>query len=64
MFWDNEGMSDSLYLDGVICVVDGVFGLQVCAKFFSLGENMTSIFRPSRLPMMRSKGHWVQGTLF
>lgn len=33
MFWDNEGMSDSLYLDGVICVVDGVFGLKVCAKF-------------------------------
>ncbi|KAF8318989.1 cobW-domain-containing protein, partial [Clavulina sp. PMI_390] len=29
MFWDNEGMSEMIYLDGVICVVDGVFGLKV-----------------------------------
>ena len=29
MFWENEGMSDCIYLDGVICVVDGVFGLEV-----------------------------------
>jgi hypothetical protein len=29
MFWDNEGMSDMMYLDGVICVVDGVFAFNV-----------------------------------
>lgn len=29
MFWDNEGMSDMMHLDGVICVVDGVFAFNV-----------------------------------
>lgn len=29
MFWQNEDFSDQIILDGVICVVDGVFGLKV-----------------------------------
>lgn len=29
IFWHNEEMSEEILLDGVVCVVDGVFGLQV-----------------------------------
>jgi len=29
MFWDNEGMSDMMRLDSVICVVDGIFAFNV-----------------------------------
>jgi G3E family GTPase len=29
MFWQNEEFSDQISLDGIICVVDGVFGLKV-----------------------------------
>ncbi|KAH7336915.1 CobW/HypB/UreG, nucleotide-binding domain-containing protein [Rhizoctonia solani] len=28
MFWQNEDFSDEIVLDGVICVVDGIFGLK------------------------------------
>ena len=34
MFWQNEeysmGLGRDIHLDGVVCVVDAVFGLQVC----------------------------------
>jgi hypothetical protein len=37
MFWLNEeyatGLAD-IVLDGVVCVVDAVFGQQVCSTFF------------------------------
>ncbi|CAE6456108.1 COBW domain-containing protein 1 AltName: Full=Cobalamin synthase W domain-containing protein 1 [Rhizoctonia solani AG-1 IB] len=29
MFWQNEDFSEDIVLDGVICVVDGVFGLKI-----------------------------------
>ena len=29
MFWENESMSDCIYLDGVVCVVEGASGLEV-----------------------------------
>ncbi|ELU38988.1 CobW domain-containing protein [Rhizoctonia solani AG-1 IA] len=29
MFWQNEDFSEDIALDGVVCVVDGVFGLKV-----------------------------------
>ena len=40
MFWQNEDFSDQITLDGVICVVDAVFGLKVSRlimSFFSPG---------------------------
>lgn len=37
IFWQNEeyntGLAHSIYLDGVVCVVDGVFALQVNTSF-------------------------------
>ena len=34
IFWQNEefnqGLGNEIYLDGVVCVVDAVFGMQVC----------------------------------
>ncbi|KAJ1303395.1 hypothetical protein OPQ81_011587 [Rhizoctonia solani] len=32
MFWQNEDFSEEIVLDGVICVVDGVFGLKELAS--------------------------------
>ena len=36
MFWQNEEFSEGLgreiHLDGVVCVVDAVFGYQVCVS--------------------------------
>ncbi len=29
MFWENETMSEAIYLDGVVCVVDALFGMKV-----------------------------------
>ncbi|KAF8333522.1 CobW/HypB/UreG, nucleotide-binding domain-containing protein [Cantharellus anzutake] len=29
MFWENESMSEALYLDGVVCVVDALYGMEV-----------------------------------
>lgn len=29
IFWHNEDLSEDILLDGVVCVVDGVFGLNV-----------------------------------
>jgi len=38
MFWENESMSDCIYLDGVVCVVDSVFGLETIEN---LGHDMS-----------------------
>lgn len=35
MFWQNEDFSDQITLDGVICVVDAVFGLKVSHSIVS-----------------------------
>jgi len=29
MFWENETMSEAIYLDGVVCVVDALFGMKI-----------------------------------
>ena len=38
MFWQNEeyasDLGNDVYLDGVVCVVDAVFGEQVCSSLF------------------------------
>lgn len=45
MFWHNEeyatGLGSDIYLDGVVCVVDAVFGEQVDLHFASCGPNLT-----------------------
>lgn len=60
MFWDNEGMSDAIYLDGVVCVVDGVFGLDVrgmCSIIcIILGLMPTEVSRPFKEPLLKDLG--------
>jgi len=29
MFWENETMSEAIYLDGVVCVVDALYGMEI-----------------------------------
>ena len=48
MFWENESMSDCIYLDGVVCVVDGVFGLEVRHFALSLLKLLTYL-RPWKI---------------
>jgi hypothetical protein len=50
MFWQNEefgsGLGAEIRLDGVVCLVDAVFGLQVRAIVFRthLNTHLTLIF--------------------
>ena len=46
MFWENSDYSD-IYLDGVISVVDGVFGLQVHACGFVIQPASNAFFSNS-----------------
>ncbi|KIO21357.1 hypothetical protein M407DRAFT_126582 [Tulasnella calospora MUT 4182] len=43
IFWHNEDLSEDILLDGVVCVVDGVFGLQQIENDKATGEVKESL---------------------
>lgn len=58
IFWHNEDLSEDILLDGVVCVVDGVFGLQVCFGLsFNLRTNPNCVLTKSSIANRKRQSH-------